>query len=1322
MRGKVAFATVLALMTVALTMLGGAATSGAATCVMEPQLVNVTVNQGLGGYANLVRGKAAIVRGYWGVPSCMGTTDANGQLTNGGYIEIDSESLTVKNSTAGTTLKSNLPTTPPVLGPTFPLTNVVVGAPGRKDAPSDAKFRVDGSVFAPTTTTAAYTASFEIAVTFKVKASSGAALGPAVAKTYTTLSGGRSAITKPVAKKSNALPILIVPMGFPLDTASLSAVQDGMAAVSRVFPVPDGIGPLDGTSGGVRYSISPGLLNVADMLDGGGKFCGTAANFNTLKARLAAFLQAWNQSPTLTTLGSGITAASTSMTVAANTGFPTGASFRAYVDNELVLVSAITSTTWTITRGQGGTTAATHAAGAPVTYSTNQAQKVVGVVNAFNSTSSSSCFDGYASTAAPQAWIRLSDRAGALFNMELAHTFGVVPATRYDGLSPYHSTHADADSSNADSAYNTVDGGYLYDDHSAMRFVDGPSPAAPSTSLVTGPWTNADTVFEAADYAMILCKLGGPTTSDCATSGTTGTDVGVAAAPAVDAFTATGTVSGNTAHVTSSGRMTTVLTGAEPTSTYRLVQRAGSNFKSNGVPVSVADSIHSMIGAGEPDGGGGFFSVAYPFLAGATTAELWSVPLGTAAAADPAGVGGSQKLWSINSSQTPQIVPPATITGPTIGAPTTGVGVGVAAPDRGTPGPVENRPIPPDNPHFSRQSERSFSAAGVDPADATAIASAITTDPDVATGASFAALPPSGTPNGVGSSTLDGFPVNGDSFGILTTGDVNIANTANLNNGSGTADGGGHVRGDTDFDVSVLRIDLSVPTGADCLSLNFRFLSEEYPEYVNSAYNDGFIAELDSSTWTTSGSTITAPDNFAFDPSGRVVSVNSSGNTAMSAANANGTTYDGATPLLVAQHSITPGTHTLYLSIFDQGDQVYDSAVFLDNLIVGTTGPDGCTPGAKPVEPPTEQPVQVRVNDTDNPAGTVMTVTFFLRCPDVPNQQPVVLDVLVPVGEGGVATDTIEQGRQGCSIAASASDGWSFSPITDIAPSVLEDNLSEPPRAEITTPLPDRKYLQYDSITFQGSGYSSNIAGGVLSGDALSWSSSLFDTRPGNNFTLPPPAGGWTPGDYTVSLHVDGATSDPSVTVHILADGDHDGIPASIDNGGCLGGALGGDGNALNAGSDPDHDGLISIEDIFNQTADPYDNTAPCNAASAYQGIGLFLPNPISLSATAPNLSVAGIYVPHRNLAQVARSTVRISAANGISVPATAGLYAKAWAVTGALGGAVFDQPKLIAFLKANNIGPGGLILTITGEATSGQLGANANWRFDVPVTTLVKP
>jgi uncharacterized repeat protein (TIGR01451 family) len=262
-------------------------------------------------------------------------------------------------------------------------------------------------------------------------------------------------------------------------------------------------------------------------------------------------------------------------------------------------------------------------------------------------------------------------------------------------------------------------------------------------------------------------------------------------------------------------------------------------------------------------------------------------------------------------------------------------------------------------------------------AGATAIANAISSTPGTVTSASFAAAPPNGTPNGTANAPLSFFPTAGSTFGILTTGNVNLADDPNSAPNSGADDGGGNVRGNTDFDVSILRLGIDVPPTANCLSFNFAFYSDEFPEYVNTQYNDAFIAELDTSNWTTSGSTIMAPNNFAFDPSNNVISINSTGNTAMNAANAAGTTYDGATPLLSAATQVTPGAHTLYLSIFDQGDRVLDSATFLDDLRVGFVPNPAvnCKAGAKPVNfiltlaPPT----------ATNPVGTTHTVTATLK-------------------------------------------------------------------------------------------------------------------------------------------------------------------------------------------------------------------------------------------------------------------------------------------------------------------------------------------------------
>ena len=235
------------------------------------------------------------------------------------------------------------------------------------------------------------------------------------------------------------------------------------------------------------------------------------------------------------------------------------------------------------------------------------------------------------------------------------------------------------------------------------------------------------------------------------------------------------------------------------------------------------------------------------------------------------------------------------------------------------------------------------------------VAAAIASDPSVVAGASFVTQPPGGNADAVSTTGLAGFPTDGSSYAILTNGDATAAANPNSNasdspgpdDDQSAADGGGNIRGDSDYDVTILKIDLNVPADSNCLSIDFRFLSEEYPEYVGQAFNDAFIAELDSSTWTTSGSTITAPNNFAFAPGNVPISVNATGASSVSPANAAGTTYDAATALLTASTPITPGSHSLYLSIFDAGDDILDSAVFVDDLVLGQTAGGSCKKGAQ---------------------------------------------------------------------------------------------------------------------------------------------------------------------------------------------------------------------------------------------------------------------------------------------------------------------------------------------------------------------------------------
>ena len=224
--------------------------------------------------------------------------------------------------------------------------------------------------------------------------------------------------------------------------------------------------------------------------------------------------------------------------------------------------------------------------------------------------------------------------------------------------------------------------------------------------------------------------------------------------------------------------------------------------------------------------------------------------------------------------------------------------------------------------------------------DALALAKAMAQKPSIVSSASFVDIPPNGNPAAIATTPLGGFPRSGATYAILGSGDVTRAESPNSGGDLSTENGGPIVRGARD--VVTLRINLRVPANSNCLSFRSRFYSEEFPEYVGSAYNDAFIAELDKSTWDASGTTsptIVAPDNFAKDELGRNISVNAAGIASVSAGLASGTTYDAATRALRASTPITPGAHSLYLTIFDQGDQIYDSAVFLDRLSVNNQTP-----------------------------------------------------------------------------------------------------------------------------------------------------------------------------------------------------------------------------------------------------------------------------------------------------------------------------------------------------------------------------------------------
>lgn len=186
----------------------------------------------------------------------------------------------------------------------------------------------------------------------------------------------------------------------------------------------------------------------------------------------------------------------------------------------------------------------------------------------------------------------------------------------------------------------------------------------------------------------------------------------------------------------------------------------------------------------------------------------------------------------------------------------------------------------------------------------------------------------------------------------LSTGDVttipapasNFATTSN--SGGSDLDLQALIPGYTIYDASVLEFDF-IPNG-DLFMLRYVFGSEEFPEFVNSSFNDVF-------GFFVSGPGLNGPYtnnavNIALIPGTTLpVSIDNVNNVIPSYPQyyvdnqglGGGTiVYDGFTTFLTAWCLVVPGqTYHIKIAIGDAGDQVYDSGVFLDakyfNIISG---------------------------------------------------------------------------------------------------------------------------------------------------------------------------------------------------------------------------------------------------------------------------------------------------------------------------------------------------------------------------------------------------
>jgi gliding motility-associated-like protein len=233
-----------------------------------------------------------------------------------------------------------------------------------------------------------------------------------------------------------------------------------------------------------------------------------------------------------------------------------------------------------------------------------------------------------------------------------------------------------------------------------------------------------------------------------------------------------------------------------------------------------------------------------------------------------------------------------------------------------------------------------------------------------------------------------------------------------------------------DYDCCILEFDI-IPA-CSTLQIRFVFGSEEYPEYVNSSYNDafGFFVTGVNPAGGSYNNT-----NVATLPNGAIASIDNVSPTTNSSyyinnQNCTNIALDGITTVLTSIINVTPcQTYHFKLAIADAGDPIYDSGVFVDFLdcvntmtVATASTPSGCsgsTGSATATVSAGFPPYTYSWNTT--PVQTTATATglapgiYTVTVDDAGSCTPPITQTITVGASGGAVTPTFTQVAPICS-------------------------------------------------------------------------------------------------------------------------------------------------------------------------------------------------------------------------------------------------------------------------------------------------------------------